>query len=92
MSILRFHAVKESLAFKPISVNETERRSEIFGRNVFNENTMRQYLTKDAFIGVMNAIQYGKKIDRSIADQVASSMKDWHCQKVLHIIHIGFNL
>lgn len=88
MSILRFHAVKESLAFKPINVNETERRSEIFGRNVFNENTMRQYLTKDAFIGVMNAIQYGKKIDRSIADQVASSMKDWALSKgVTHYTH-----
>ncbi|MCF7561479.1 glutamine synthetase III [Sabulilitoribacter multivorans] len=88
MSTLRFHAVKESLAFKPVSINETERRSEIFGRNVFNENTMRQYLTKDAFVGVMNAIQYGKKIDRSIADQVASSMKDWALSKgVTHYTH-----
>ena len=88
MSTLRFYAIKESLANKPIVVEEKERRSDLFGKNVFNENTMRQYLTKDAFVGVMNAIQYGKKIDRSIADQVASSMKDWALSKgVTHYTH-----
>lgn len=88
MSILRFHAIKESLANKPVIVKENERRSELFGQNVFNENTMRQYLTKDAFTGVMNAIQHGKKIDRNIADQVSSSMKDWALSKgVTHYTH-----
>ncbi len=88
MSTLRFHAIKESLKYKPVLVEETERRSDLFGKNVFNENTMRHYLTKDAFIGVMNAIQFGKKIDRNIADQVASSMKDWALSKgVTHYTH-----
>jgi len=81
MSILRFHAIKESLNYKPVLVEENERRSDLFGKNVFNENTMRHYLTKDAFVGVSNAIQFGKKIDRNIADQVASSMKDWALSK-----------
>ncbi len=88
MSTLRFHAIKKSLSSKPIAVEEKERRSDLFGKNVFNENTMRQYLTKDAFVGVMNAIQYGKKIDRSIANQVSSSMKDWALSKgVTHYTH-----
>jgi glutamine synthetase len=88
MSTLRFHAIKESLAYKPVFVEERERRSDLFGKNVFNENTMRQYLTKDAFVGVRNAIQFGKKIDRTIADQVASSMKDWALSKgVTHYTH-----
>ena len=88
MSILRFHAIKESLNYKPVLVEENERRSELFGKNVFNENTMRHYLTKDAFVGVNNAIQFGKKIDRNIADQVASSMKDWALSKgVTHYTH-----
>ncbi len=88
MSTLRFYAIKESLANKPIIIEEKERRSDLFGKNVFNENTMRQYLTKDAFMGVMNAIQFGKKIDRNIADQVASSMKDWALSKgVTHYTH-----
>lgn len=88
MSTLRFHAIKESLAHKPVLVEEKERRSDLFGKNVFNENTMRQYLTKDAFLGVMNAIQFGKKIDRNIADQVSSAMKDWAMSKgVTHYTH-----
>ncbi|GAA4957193.1 glutamine synthetase III [Algibacter aquimarinus] len=88
MSKLRFHAIKESLAYKSIHVEEKGRRSNVFGENVFNENTMRQYLTNDAFKGVINAINHGKKIDRSIADQVASSMKDWALSKgVTHYTH-----
>ena len=88
MSTLRFHAIKGSLGSKPVAVEEKIRRSELFGENVFNENTMRQYLTKDAFVGVVNAIKYGKKIDRGIADQVASSMKDWALSKgVTHYTH-----
>jgi len=71
MSILRFHAIKESLAYKPVNIDEKKRRSETFGENVFNENTMRQYLTRNAFKSVMNAIEHGKKIDRNIADQAA---------------------
>ncbi|MCL4136681.1 UNVERIFIED_CONTAM: hypothetical protein GTU68_030217 [Idotea baltica] len=49
---------------------------------------MRQYLTKEAYQGVMNAIQHGTKIDRKIADQVAASMKDWALSKgVTHYTH-----
>ncbi|WP_406683297.1 glutamine synthetase III [Seonamhaeicola sp. MEBiC1930] len=88
MPTLRFHAIKQSLSHKPISINESKRRSEVFGENVFNENTMRQYLTKGAFLGVMNAIQHGTKIKRDIADQVAASMKDWALSKnVTHYTH-----
>ncbi len=88
MPTLRYHAIKESLANKPIHIDEKVRRSDLFGRHVFNENTMRQYLTKDAFKGVMNAIRHGKKIDRNIADQVSSSMKDWALSKgVTHYTH-----
>ncbi|WP_248722527.1 glutamine synthetase III [Seonamhaeicola sp. ML3] len=88
MPTLRFHAVKESLARKPLQIEETKRRSEIFGENVFNENTMRQYLTRNAFVSVMNAIQHGTKIKRDIADQVAVSMKDWALSKgVTHYTH-----
>jgi len=88
MSTLRFHAIKKSLSSKPVEIEEKERRSDLFGKNVFNENTMRQYLTKDAFVGVMNAVQFGKKIDRTIADQVSSSMKDWALSKgVTHYTH-----
>ncbi|MFH4967556.1 glutamine synthetase III [Gaetbulibacter sp. M240] len=88
MATLRFHAVKKSMSYIPISVSPKGRRSDIFGAHVFNENMMRQHLTKDAFKNVTNAIKNGRKIDRSVADQVASSMKDWALTKgVTHYTH-----
>ncbi len=88
MAVLRFNALRETLNRKPVEVDEKVKRSVLFGENVFNENTMRQYLTKDAFKGVMNAIEHGTKIDRKIADQVAASMKDWALSKgVTHYTH-----
>ena len=88
MSILRFHALKESMSHTPIPVEEKERRSDLFGKNVFDETAMRQHLSKDAYKGVKSAIEHGTKIDRNIADQVASSMKDWALSKgVTHYTH-----
>jgi glutamine synthetase len=88
MSTLRFHAIKETLNRKPLKIEEKERRSAIFGANVFNEATMRQSLTKDAYNSVMDAIENGSKIDRGIADQIASAMKDWALSKgVTHYTH-----
>ncbi|MCB4809357.1 glutamine synthetase III [Tamlana sp. 62-3] len=88
MSLLRFHALKKSLANKPIFFDSKKRRSELFSNNVFNENTMQKYLTTEAMQGVMNAIKRGKKIERSVADQVAASMRDWALSKgVTHYSH-----
>ena len=56
---------------------EITRRSEIFGKYVFNEERMLQYLTRDALRSVRAAILSGTKIDRKIADQVAEAMKTW---------------
>ena len=88
MSKLRFNALKETVNRKPVEIKEEKKRSEIFGENVFNENTMRNFLTKEAFEGVMSAIDHGTKIDRKIADQVASSMKAWAMSKgATHYTH-----
>ncbi len=88
MSKIRFQALAQTLNRKPVKVVEDSRRSDLFGENVFNESTMRQYLTKDAFEGVMNAIDHGTKIDRKIADQVSSAMKEWALSKgVTHYTH-----
>lgn len=88
MSTLRFHALKETLNRKPVKIEETEQRSSLFGANVFNEATMRQSLTKDAYKGVMDVIEKGTKINRNIADQISSAMKDWALSKgVTHYTH-----
>ncbi|SHJ21328.1 glutamine synthetase III [Aquimarina spongiae] len=88
MSTLRFQALKESMLHRSLKVTENERRSVLFGENVFNQTTMLQSLTKDAYNSVMDAIENGSKIDRRIADQIASSMKDWALAKgVTHYTH-----
>jgi glutamine synthetase len=88
MSTLRFHALKQSLDRIPTTVAKETKQSEIFGAHVFGFKTMQQFLTKDAFKSLMRAIDKGDKINRSIADQIASSMKDWAMAKgVTHYTH-----
>ena len=88
MSTLRFHALKQSLDRLPIPLTGEVKQSDIFGANVFGFKTMRQFLTKEAFNSLMRAIDKGDKINRSIADQIASSMKDWAMAKgVTHYTH-----
>jgi glutamine synthetase len=88
MSTLRFHALKQVYLHKPLPIEENVRRSEIFGANVFNETKMRQYLTKEAFESVMDAISKGSKIDRGIADHISTGMKEWAISKgATHYTH-----
>ncbi|AUC85277.1 glutamine synthetase type III [Polaribacter sp. ALD11] len=88
MSIVRFNALQETLNRRTIKVEENEKRSVLFGKNVFNKHAMQQYLTRSAYESVMNAIEKGTKIDRKIADQVAVSMKDWAIAKgATHYTH-----
>ena len=88
MSTLRFHALKQVHTHKPIHIEEKVRRSEIFGANVFNESSMRQYLTKDAFDSVMAANSKGSKIGRSVADHISTGMKEWAISKgATHYTH-----
>ncbi|MEM9687278.1 MAG: glutamine synthetase III, partial [Bacteroidota bacterium] len=83
-----FNAIQDLFNRKSVLIEEKEKRSELFGQNVFNETAMRQFMTKDAFNSVMNAIEYGTKIDRKIADQVAAGMKDWALSKgITHYTH-----
>ncbi|MBT7816879.1 MAG: glutamine synthetase type III [Polaribacter sp.] len=88
MSRIRFNALQETLHRRPIKVIQNEKRSTLFGQNVFNKHAMQQYLTRAAYESVMNAIEHGTKIDRKIADQVAVSMKDWAMSKgATHYTH-----
>ncbi|MBG7611263.1 glutamine synthetase III [Polaribacter sp. BAL334] len=88
MSTIRFAALQESRNRTALKIEEKEKRSALFGKNVFNKHAMQQYLTKSAYESVMNAIEKGTQIDRKIADQVAVSMKDWAISKgATHYTH-----
>lgn len=88
MATLRFQALKEASNRIPVKFEETDRKSSIFGSNVFNDKAMRQFLTPDAFKGVRDAVQHGSKIDRKLADYIAMGMKEWALSKgVTHYTH-----
>jgi glutamine synthetase len=88
MSTLRFQALKETLNRKPVKIDETERRSDLFGKHVFNETVMRQFLTKEAYKSVMDANKNGLKISRVVADHISTGMKEWAIAKgVTHYTH-----
>jgi len=88
MSTLRFRAINETLNRKPIPVEEPARRSAIFGKNVFNELAMRQFLSKDSYNSVIDATVNGSKINRNIADHISTGMKEWAITKgATHYTH-----
>ncbi len=91
MSTLRFKALSE-LPFKNYrkdnSIEIPSKLSALFCENVFSEETMREYLTKEAFNSIMDAVKKGTQIQRQIADQVAVAMKDWAMSKgATHYTH-----
>ena len=77
MNTLRFFALKESYSRKQIQVVENQRRSALFGNNVFGKKAMRQVLSAEAFKAVEDAINTGSKIERAMADSIAAGMKQW---------------
>lgn len=89
MSTIRFFALQESQNRKPIEVKEISgSRSELFGANVFNDTSCKKFMTKEAYAALKDAVNHGKKIDRKIADQVASAMKAWAMTKgATHYTH-----
>ena len=58
-------------------MEKTERISELFASQVFNEDVMREKLPKDVYKSLLKTIAMGKEIDAGIADVVAGAMKDW---------------
>jgi glutamine synthetase len=62
--------------------------SEIYGQNVFHTEVMREYLPSEAYKLVLATIETGDRLDRKVADQVASAMKDWALTKgATHYTH-----
>ena len=61
---------------------------EIFGSMVFNDNVMRDRLPKDIYRSLKKTIDEGKELDISVANVVASVMKDWAIEKgATHYTH-----
>ena len=89
MSSIRFKALEKASERKSVLVKEvSEKRSELFATNVFSFDDMQKRMTKEAFEAVQNANFNDKKISRTVADQIASAMKDWALSKgATHYTH-----
>jgi glutamine synthetase len=85
----RFSALKLQQSRTSVEPNHPGKNvTEYFGEQVFRVDTMRQYLSSEAFDAVMQAIENAKPIDRKMADQVATGMKSWASEKgVTHYTH-----
>ena len=89
MTSIRFNSISDVLGREKMDVKGPSIRiSEFFGSNVFNDDSMRKYLTEEAYLSVRASVESGHKIDRKIAEQVASSMKAWAIDKgATHFTH-----
>jgi glutamine synthetase len=80
--LIRAKALEDVLHRRPNFVEPPSQKiSDFFGVNVFNEDAMRMFLTEEAWYAVRQAGQHGTRIDRKLADQVASGMKEWASSK-----------
>lgn len=65
-----------------------ERVTEIYGSSVFNDSTMRERLPKAIYKSLKRTIELGLTLDESVAEVVASVMKDWAIEKgATHFTH-----
>ena len=62
--------------------------ADIFGSEVFNEAVMKEKLPKETYKALKKTIHDGKSLDSTIANVVASAMKDWAIEKgATHYTH-----
>ncbi len=86
---LRFQVVEEAFKKRAVEVKvPQERPSEYFGKYVFTRQKMYKYLPKDVYDKMIDVMDNGARLDRSIADAVATGMKQWAMEMgVTHYTH-----
>jgi glutamine synthetase len=88
MATKRLNAYNDVLNRTPKSVELDGKLSDLFGTLVFHSDVMREYLPSDTYKSMMEAINTGSRLDRKLADQVATAMKDWALSKgATHYTH-----
>ncbi|MBI1316849.1 glutamine synthetase type III [bacterium] len=89
MPNIRFSALERAASHQAVEFESPQGRvTDYFGENVFNEQAMRMFMSAEAYKAVMSAIEKGTRIERSMADQVASGMKAWATSKgATHYTH-----
>ncbi|HEY9648880.1 MAG TPA: glutamine synthetase III [Chroococcidiopsis sp.] len=87
----RVQAVQQIVNRTLIPPKAPERLEEIWASNVFNLSKMQASLPKAVFKSIKNTIVTGEKLDASIADAVATAMRDWAVSKgALYYAHVFY--
>jgi glutamine synthetase len=91
-STARFEAIKAITNYKatdpPLNFKELSSH-DVYGANVFSMNEMQKRLPKPVFKSLKKTIEAGAKLDPTVADIVATAMKEWAIEKgATHYAHI----
>lgn len=87
----RIQAVHQITNRKLMPPKPPQRLEEMWAANVFNLSKMQASLPKAIFKSIKNTIVTGEKLDPSIADAVATSMRDWALSKgALYYAHVFY--
>lgn len=66
----------------------SNRVSELFGCNVFNDEVMREKLPRDTYKALRRTIDHGEPLTIEVANVVAHAMKEWAIEKgATHFTH-----
>lgn len=66
----------------------SDRLTDYFGINTFNENTMEEKLPRKVYLALRKTIDNGEELDPYIAEVVANAMKDWATERgATHFTH-----
>ena len=75
---LRFQVVSDAFKKHPLHVETpSERPSEYFGKYVFNQKKMFEYLPLNIYKKLRQSITEGTPLDLATADEIARGMKKW---------------
>ena len=86
-AVTNYRPISEPLSFSKVPANE------IFGTNVFGRAAMKARLPKPVYQSLIETINNGAALDPSIADTVASAMKEWAIEKgATHYAHVFYPL
>jgi glutamine synthetase len=79
MSNLRFKAVEAagSRQIAQFEKVETKKATDIYGKNVFSVNKMKDYLPKNSYKELVASIEEGQIISRDLAEHISQAMKTW---------------
>ncbi len=79
MSANRFTSIDEVHMHSEKTIHDYSGKkiTDFFACNVFNGNKVREYVSDEGYKSWQNSVKAGNKIDRKMADQIASGMKAW---------------